>query len=322
MTRTKMTEALAAVAMVLLLATAAIAQTAAPPGTPAPAPSREQGQPALPVIGTILEHRGALELSASQVEALERLGLDFIREAIRRQADLLITQIDLDVLLDQDPSKTVDMKAAEAKLREIEKIRADLQLALIRAVEAARAQLTSEQRSKLAAFLAGTAAQSDADPADDPPIPARGAGPAAPGGSGRPAPGGAGRPAPSGPGHPAPGHPAPGRPAPGAPGRPAPGGPGHPGPGGGVAHPRPPERRFEAHRDAGRRDHVFIRGWSSFWWEPYWFYAPPPVIVQEPPVYVQPSEPLYWYYCQSAQAYYPYVSSCPEPWIAVQATPQ
>jgi len=38
----------------------------------------------------------------------------------------LIMQIDLGVLLDQDPSKPVDMKAMEAKLREIEKLRADL----------------------------------------------------------------------------------------------------------------------------------------------------------------------------------------------------
>ena len=110
---------------------------------------------------------------------------------------------------------------------------------------------------------------------------------------------------------------------------PPPGGPGHPagrartpGPGVGVAHPRPPERRFEADRDAGRRDRGIVWDWSSFWWEPYWFYAPPPMIVQEPPLYVQPSEPLYWYYCSSAQAYYPYVSSCPEPWLRVQATPQ
>jgi len=36
-------------------------------------------QPALPVIGTILENRGAIGLAASQVEALKRLSLDFIR---------------------------------------------------------------------------------------------------------------------------------------------------------------------------------------------------------------------------------------------------
>ena len=41
------------------------------------------------------------------------------------------------------------------------------------------------------------------------------------------------------------------------------------------------------------------------------------------PVYVQPPPTqAYWYYCQSAQAYYPYVSSCPEPWIPVPAAQQ
>ena len=312
MTRTRFTDALAVVVAMLLPPTAAaMAQPAVTPNAPAVAPARDQGPPGLPVIKTILDNRGALGLSASQVDALERLGLDFIREAIRRQADLLIMEIDLDVLLDQDPSKTVDMTAAEAKLREIERMRADLQLGLIRAVEAARVQLTLEQRTKLATLLSASSAQGDADPPDDPPNPGRGTGHTTPGATGRPAPSGHGRPAPGGRG----------RPAPGAPGRPAPGAPGRPAPGTGAAHPRPPERRFEAHRDGWRRDHVFIRGWSSFWWEPYWFYAPPPVIVQAPPVYVEP-EPVYWYYCASAQAYYPYVSSCPEPWVPVLAMPQ
>jgi len=63
---------------------------------------------------------------------------------------------------------------------------------------------------------------------------------------------------------------------------------------------------------------------------PWWYYRPayyypPPVIVEEPPVYVQrqpaPAPPTmaesYWYYCASAQAYYPTVQSCPEDWIKV-----
>lgn len=63
---------------------------------------------------------------------------------------------------------------------------------------------------------------------------------------------------------------------------------------------------------------------------PWWYYRPayyypPPVIVEEPPVYVQ-REPApaplataesYWYYCASAQEYYPTVQSCPEAWIKV-----
>ncbi len=72
-------------------------------------------------------------------------------------------------------------------------------------------------------------------------------------------------------------------------------------------------------------------------------YAPPPVVVQEsPPVYVQqnpapppapaappppsasapaPSGEIFWYYCQSANGYYPTVPSCPEAWIKVPPRP-
>jgi hypothetical protein len=73
---------------------------------------------------------------------------------------------------------------------------------------------------------------------------------------------------------------------------------------------------------------------------PYYIYSPPPtVIVEQPPTYVQqpaappappppppPAPPAprapsaqqtYWYYCESARAYYPNVPTCPEPWIKV-----
>lgn len=81
---------------------------------------------------------------------------------------------------------------------------------------------------------------------------------------------------------------------------------------------------------------VFIGVGPAFWWGPWWwgpppyYYAPPQVVVQEPPVYVQPqpAPPAAppapageWYYCPSAQAYYPNVPSCPEAWIRVPARP-
>ncbi len=251
-------ETLGIVATVLSLAIPAGAQPASAPVPASTAQPREPGRPTLPVIGTILEHRVALDLSSAQVETLERLSLGLVREAIRRQADLMITQVDLDALLDQDPDKTVDVAAAEAKLREMGRVRTDLQLALVRAVEAARATLTPEQRSRLAPLLTGNAAGSESDPPDDPPGPARTAGLAPPG---------------AGAAH-------------------------RPPPGGGTPHPRPPDgRRVDGRRDWGRHDggRAVIRVWPSFWWEPYWFYAPPPVIVQEPPVYVQPPTQAYWY---------------------------
>jgi len=245
--------------------------------------------PTVPVITTILEHQVSLGLSASQVEALGRLSLDFTREAIRRQVDLQLGQIDLDVLLGPSEGQTVDVKVAETKLREVEKVRADLQIALIRAVEAARTLLTSEQRAMLPALLSVSAATRDTEPVPDPPDAARGSGPAPSGGAGH---------APSGP-------------------RPSPGGGGHVPPGGG-AHPRPPAPRPGEHHDS--HHHVVISGWPTFWWAPYWYYAPSPV--EAPPAYVPPPPTSYWYYCSSAQAYYPYVTSCPESWILLPARPE
>ncbi len=86
------------------------------------------------------------------------------------------------------------------------------------------------------------------------------------------------------------------------------------------------------HRHPGVRTLVFIGVGPAFWWgppypywgyypPPYYVYSPPPVVVEEPPVYIQqqpatpPAPETYWYYCQSARAYYPSVQSCPEPWI-------
>lgn len=63
-----------------------------------------------------------------------------------------------------------------------------------------------------------------------------------------------------------------------------------------------------------------------YWGSPYPYYAAPPVIVQQqPPVYSQPApppeEPNYWYYCQDAQTYYPYVKQCPSAWMKVVPSP-
>ena len=51
---------------------------------------------------------------------------------------------------------------------------------------------------------------------------------------------------------------------------------------------------------------------------PYPVYLPPVVVESSPPVYVQQGpQPQYWYYCQSSQAYYPYVKECPGGWLQV-----
>jgi hypothetical protein len=84
--------------------------------------------------------------------------------------------------------------------------------------------------------------------------------------------------------------------------------------------------------------------WGPYWrpyWGPYWGgywrryaygypYAYPPVVtVPSTQLYVQPSAPAaaqppppaYWYYCDQARGYYPYVQQCPGGWRAVAPTP-
>lgn len=124
-----------------------------------------------PAITIALSRRAELGLSAPQVEALERLRADFQREAIRRDADLRVAEMDLATLRRSDP---VDLARVEAKIREIERLRADLRLARIRAIEQGKAQLTAEQREKLKAMLAEPAAPMTMRPrAGAPPPPPR-----------------------------------------------------------------------------------------------------------------------------------------------------
>lgn len=69
-------------------------------------------------------------------------------------------------------------------------------------------------------------------------------------------------------------------------------------------------------------------GWGPWWgwgWGPpyypyYPYYSEPPIIQQQTPAYVQPSEPeepYYWYFCPNTKSYYPYVKKCPGGWLKV-----
>jgi len=77
------------------------------------------------------------------------------------------------------------------------------------------------------------------------------------------------------------------------------------------------------HRSGGVR--VFIGPGLVVPFVPYWgLYSSPPVVVAPSPrVYVAPvpPPPTYWYYCDAAQAYYPYVQQCPGGWRQVLPIP-
>ncbi len=103
-----------------------------------------------PLISMMLRNREKLGLSDDQVRRMEQLRTEFEKESIRKDADIRIAEMDLEALLD---TPNVDMAKVEAKVREIEKTRADLRLARIRAIEKGKGQLTPDQRKKLQEML-------------------------------------------------------------------------------------------------------------------------------------------------------------------------
>jgi hypothetical protein len=104
-----------------------------------------------PVISLLLRNREKLALSDEQVRKLEQLRSDFEKETIRNDADVRVAEIDLNNLLQ---AGNVDLAKVEGKIREVERLRADLRIARVRAVEKGKALLTPEQRKKLQELLA------------------------------------------------------------------------------------------------------------------------------------------------------------------------
>lgn len=103
-----------------------------------------------PVISQMLNNKDALGLSSDQVRRLEQLRDNFQRLTIRNEADLRILELDIGAALD---SEQVDMAKLEAKMREEEKLRTDLRIARIRAIEQGKALLNGEQKKKLTELL-------------------------------------------------------------------------------------------------------------------------------------------------------------------------
>ena len=87
-----------------------------------------------------------LGLDEKQNEAFKAIHLKMKKERIQKSADLSVAEVELGEVLDNDP---VDMKAAEAKVRQIESLRSELKMLHIRTHGAVKAMLTPEQRKKL-----------------------------------------------------------------------------------------------------------------------------------------------------------------------------
>lgn len=87
-----------------------------------------------------------LNLDEKQKEVLKGIETGVSKELIRKKADEQIAEIELRELLDKE---TVDLKAVEAKLKQIAAIKIETQLMIIKSMENMKAKLTAEQREMM-----------------------------------------------------------------------------------------------------------------------------------------------------------------------------
>jgi Spy/CpxP family protein refolding chaperone len=99
-----------------------------------------------PLLSLALQNRAELALSAEQVTALQGFAERFGNDAKQRLQEIEAAERELAGLLSQDPP---DLGRVEAKVRTVEKARADLRFERIRTIAEGKKVLTSEQRAKL-----------------------------------------------------------------------------------------------------------------------------------------------------------------------------
>ncbi len=93
----------------------------------------------------VWQHLMSLGLDEKQREAIKAIRSSGMKEMIKKNADEHIAGIELIDLIDKD---IVDMKAVETKLKQIENLKTEMHLSLIRAIEETKSKLTPEQRKK------------------------------------------------------------------------------------------------------------------------------------------------------------------------------
>lgn len=90
-------------------------------------------------------HLMILDLNEKQKSEVKEIRHKVMKEMIRKRADEKVAFIELRELLDKDP---VDVKAVETKLKQIETLKTEMRLSLIRTTEEIKTKLTPMQRKK------------------------------------------------------------------------------------------------------------------------------------------------------------------------------
>ena len=92
----------------------------------------------------------SLNLDEQQKKMIHEIKSRIMKETIRKMADIRIARIEVKDLLIQDP---MDMKAVEAKVRQLGALRTEMHLSHIKALEDIKATLNPEQRKKFGEMM-------------------------------------------------------------------------------------------------------------------------------------------------------------------------
>lgn len=116
-------------------------------------------------MGMAMKHDGPMAMWNTRhvMYAIDQLGLDdkqigdvrtvlkkFQKEMIQKRADIEIAHVELSDILSQDP---VDIKIAEAKVKQIETMKTEAFMMHIQSVEDIKSKLTPEQRKKFVSIM-------------------------------------------------------------------------------------------------------------------------------------------------------------------------
>jgi|WetSurSiteA1Bulk_404760.scaffolds.fasta_scaffold01873_2 Spy/CpxP family protein refolding chaperone len=92
------------------------------------------------------QHLLSLDLDEKQKDTIRGIKSSLMKDTIKKKADWQIAKLELKDLLHKDP---VDLKAVEAKLKQIAEIETNIHLSHIKSKETVKAKLTPDQREKL-----------------------------------------------------------------------------------------------------------------------------------------------------------------------------
>jgi Spy/CpxP family protein refolding chaperone len=92
----------------------------------------------------------ALGLDDNQTVQVKPILYKLQKDMIKKRADIEVAEIELEEVLGKDP---VDIKVAEAKVKQIASLKAEAAMIHIQGIENIKAKLTSEQKKKLTEMM-------------------------------------------------------------------------------------------------------------------------------------------------------------------------